>query len=64
MNKDNIKVNVRGTLRAMEVGECNAIVLTGVRGTTLRQQACTLKDWGMVFHVSKVEGGYKVWREE
>lgn len=61
---ENIKVNVRGTLRLMKAGEANAIILTGVRGQSLRQAACLLREVGMVFHVNKVGDGYRVWKEE
>lgn len=48
----------------MKAGEANAIILTGVRGQSLRQAACLLREVGMVFHVNKVGDGYRVWKEE
>lgn len=56
-------INVRGTLRSMAIGRDYAIRFRDVRGTSLRQSASLLKEVGMVFHVSKDEDGYLVWRE-
>ena len=53
-------VNVRGTLRAMSVGE--TLTLYNVRGGILRSTASSLKECGMLFKVNKKSDGYCVTR--
>lgn len=54
-------LNVRGTLRAMQVGA--SLILYNVRGSSLRQSASVLREVGMQFRVNKTDNGYKVTRE-
>lgn len=59
---ENVKkvINLRGSLRALEVGQ--TLTLEGVRGSYLRQCASTLRELGAQYRVNKTECGYAVTR--